>query len=335
MKRLLPILGMLLCVHPVWAELPAPRSGEVAFEPAENEGDLAEMFQMQADRFAFEETWQTTYSQSMQISLVTFPSLVVTEHASNNTVHCEYFRPLSEGKHPAVVVLHILGGDFELSRTFSRYLADRGVAALFVKMPYYGERSVPGVRKRMVSEDPRETVAGMRQAVLDIRRGAAWLSAQEEVDAKQLGIFGISLGGITASLAAGAEPRFVKVCPMLAGGDIGQVSWNRRELAPLRQRWIDQGGTKESFLELLASVDPVTHAHHVQGRKILMLNAANDEVIPKECTESLWHAFGEPEIVWYDAGHYTAIRFIFDGMERVARFFQPDTIRDTNLQPSP
>jgi hypothetical protein len=48
-------------------------------------------------------------------------------------------------------------------------------------------------------------------------------------------------------------------------------------------------------------------------------------VIPRACTDSLWHAFGGPEIVWFDAGHYTALRFIFEGMERVTRFFGGET----------
>jgi hypothetical protein len=55
-----------------------------------------------------------------------------------------------------------------------------------------------------------------------------------------------------------------------------------------------------------------------------MLNASHDEVIPKACTESLWRAFGEPPIVWYDAGHYTAARFMFDGIARVTKFFAAD-----------
>ena len=62
---------------------------------------------------------------------MTFPSPVVTPHANNNTVHCEYFRPLAAGKHPGVIVLHILGGDFDLARLFCRSLAHRGTAALF------------------------------------------------------------------------------------------------------------------------------------------------------------------------------------------------------------
>lgn len=298
------------------------RRGEVRFEPAAGEDSLPEFFRLKEHTFAFQQEPIPTVSRAMEISAVTFPSPVETPHPANNTVHCEYFRPLVEGKRPAVVVLHILGGDFDLSRLFCRRLAHEGVAALFVKLPYYGPRRQPGVAARMVSQDPRETVAGMKQAVLDIRRGAAWLAAQEEVDPGQLGVFGISLGGITAALAATAEPRFQRICLMLAGGDVAQVSWSSPELAGLREKWLAGGGTKEEFFDLLKTVDPVTYGRNVHGRKILMLNASHDDVIPRACTESLWRAFGQPDIVWLDAGHYTAIRFLFDGMARVATFFR-------------
>ena len=52
-----------------------------------------------------------------------------------------------------------------------------------------------------------------------------------------------------------------------------------------------------------------------------MLNAKEDEVIPKACTESLWHALGQPEIVWYDGGHYSVARHLLDAMKRTQDFF--------------
>ena len=150
---------------------------------------------------------QPNVSDEVNVAWLTFPSPVHTPCEANNTVHCEYYCPTSPGKHPACIVLHILGGDFPLSRTFANALAHRGVAALFVIMPYYGPRRDPDSPVRMVSSDPEQTVRGMIQAVKDIRSAAAWLGEQPEVDPQQLGIFGISLGGITASLAAEAEPR--------------------------------------------------------------------------------------------------------------------------------
>jgi dienelactone hydrolase len=323
----LPIL-IALVGGQAWAEvLPAARSAEpnragtVEFRPAADESKLAEQFQLAASQFPFEQKSVETSSKAFRISEVTFPSPVTTPDANNNTVHCEYFQPLSAGKHPGVIVLHILGGDFALSRLFCRSLAQNGTAALFLKMPYYGPRRQPDSPARMVSIDPEQTVRGMTQAVLDIRRGGAWLAAQEEVDPERLGIMGISLGGITSALAATAEPRFKNVCLILAGGDVGQVAWESPELGKLRQYWTTHGGTKESLSELLSKVDPVTYSAQMHGRRILMLNARFDEVIPPSCTKSLWKAFGEPEIVWWDAGHYSAARYLLDGLSKATHFF--------------
>jgi hypothetical protein len=110
---------------------------------------------------------------------------------------------------------------------------------------------------------------------------------------------------------------------MLAGGDIARVTWESRELARVRDQWTKQGKTKEDLSALLKVIDPVTYSTNVRGRKILMLNASRDEVIPRACTESLWEAFGRPRIIWYEAGHISAIRYLLEGITEVTNFFQP------------
>lgn len=301
---------------------PAAREGTVQFVPFGNEDDVPPQFRLQPHEFRFRQTPLKSVSRETELSEVTFPSPVTTPFECNNTVHCEYFRPRVEGKRPAVVVLHILGGDFPLARLFCRYLSSSGTAALFVKMPYYGPRRPLDVRKRMISEDPQETVEGMRQAVLDIRCAAAWLASREEVDSQQIGIFGISLGGIMSALVAAQEPRIQNVCLMLAGGDLGRAVWQTREAQRARDRWLAEGRTLEDFIEILREVDPATYAERLRGRRMFMLNASRDEVIPPACTESLWERAGKPQILWYDAGHYSAIRFIFDALGETTRFFQ-------------
>ncbi len=302
---------------------------EIAYQPAADESNIPRQFRLKAHRFKARQQIVSDPGDRIRSSKITFPSPVKTPHERNNTVHCEYYRPAELGTSaakkqiPGVVVLHILGGDFALSRLFCNALANQNVAALFVKLPYYGPRRQPGVSTRMIDKDPRKTVAGMRQAVLDIRRARAWLAARDEVDADQTGILGISLGGITTALAATAEPRFTKICPMLAGGDMAAVVWQSKEFPEVRRYWLARGGTKQSLLTLMKTVDPVTYGENVRGRKILMINALHDEVIPRHCTDSLWQAFGKPEIVWYDAGHYSAIRHILDAISRTTAFFQP------------
>jgi hypothetical protein len=320
------------------AEEVAPvRKGEVRFEPSANDDQaVPERFRLPAATFEFTETPQSGLKGDVKISVVTFPSPVKTPHEANNTVHCEYYRPAKPGKYPACVVLHILGGDFPLARLFAFQLASKGVNALFLKMPYYGERRPKGVDVRMVSPNPEETVAGMTQAVKDIRYAAAWLAAQEEVDAKQLGVFGISLGGITASLATAAEPRFTKCCPVLAGGDMAKVlrTSTERHLADARKQWAAKGRSLDELDDLMKTIDPCTYGSCLAGRNVLMLNAKNDEVIPRACTESLWEAFGRPKIHWYDAGHYSAMLYITDALEKVADFFSNAEGSKQNAEPA-
>jgi dienelactone hydrolase len=296
--------------------------GEVDFELTERESQIAPQFHLDSHRFTYEMR-RIDELQRLEVWDVQFPSPVVTDVAVNNTVHCEFFLPVdgTEGTRPAVVVLHILGGDFPLSRLFCTALAQKGVAALFVKMPYYGPRRDPQVPRRMISDKPEETVAGMTQAILDIRRATAWLAARSDIDQDQLGVFGISLGGITGALASTAEPRLQKVCLLLAGGDIARVVWQSPELDDLRRGWEQSGKSRDDFTKLMQTIDPVTYAENVRGKHILMLNAKEDEVIPRECTESLWKAFGEPEIQWYPGGHYTVARHLPSAVERVRSFF--------------
>jgi dienelactone hydrolase len=276
---------------------------------------------MAANHFEWQATRMQMASPTLEVWDVTFPSPVRTSVEANNTVHAEYYRSRRDGRRPAVIVLHILGGDFELSRLFANCLAQHGVHALFVKMPYYGPRRDPASPSRMVSADPTETVAGMTQAVLDIRRATTWLASRPEVDAEELGVFGISLGGITSALVAAAEPRVQNACLLLAGGDIGAAGWDGPYTKVVRERWLSKGRTREEFEAILKAVDPVTYAAGARGKRILMLNATDDEIIPRDCTISLWKSLGEPEIEWLNGGHFSVIRHLFSALLRVSHFF--------------
>ncbi len=305
------------------------RVGKIHFQPDPHEATaVPELFRLQQHDYPYQMEPQPSMLKDVSVASLTFPSPVHTDHQANNTVHCEYYRPAAPGRYPGCIVLHILGGDFPLSRTFATALAHHGVASLFVIMPYYGPRHDPNSAIRMVSSDAQQTVDGMIQAVKDIRVATAWLAEQPEVDPHQLGIFGISLGGITATLAAEAEPRFSKICPVLAGGCVGAVLWDSRErhVVEARKRWEAAGGTRESMQALIEKVDPATYADRARGRTILMLNATHDEIIPRKCTDLLWTDLGKPKIIWYDSGHMTAMWHIVDALDKVTNFFQPDNV---------
>jgi dienelactone hydrolase len=299
----------------------------ISFEPTATESELPERFQLTSHVFPFQtlERPKKTLEWGPKYE-VTFPSPVTTAHECNNTVHCEYFPPLGQatGKRPGVIVLHILGGDFELSRVCCRSLSLNGIGALFVKMPYYGPRRPANSQARMISSDLDQTVAGMTQAVLDIRRAAAWLAAREEIDGSRLGITGISLGGIVGALAASAEPRFTHACLVLAGGNLERIILESEETKAIREEWANREFDVEEIRAKLRSVDPLTYAAQLKNRKVLMFNAKHDDVVPPDCTDALWKAIGQPEIHWWNANHYSAAWYLPVGLVQMGKFFQAD-----------
>jgi dienelactone hydrolase len=304
----------------------AVETGEASFRPTADEATVPAQFRLEAATFRFEiEPLRDT--PAYKVSAVRFPSPVDSPDVENNTVHAEYFRPTVAGKRPAVIVLHILGADFALSRYLAARLADRGVGALFVKLPYYGERRPTGQDKRFLSADIPRTVQSMRQGVCDVRRAAAWLASREEVDAAKLGITGISLGGIISALAAEVDPTLNQTALMLAGGDLAEILWTMPEGAKYRQQWIDSGRTKADLETLTLPFDPVTHAGRLHGKRVFMLAGNIDEVVPPESALALWKAAGEPPIRWMDCGHYSAAGYLLPAMREVVDFFAGDENR--------
>ena len=299
---------------------PPVERGTVSFVPTAAEAAVPERFRLEAAEFAYElEGWHDAGKYTVE--RLRFPSPIVTPDEANNTVHAEYYRPKSAGKHSGVVVLHILGADFPLSRYLAARLAERGVAALFVKLPYYGERRPVGGDQRLLSADVDRSVLSMRQGVLDVRRAAAWLASRPEINAARLGVTGISLGGIVSSLVASVDPSIQRAALVLAGGNLAEAVWSMPESRKAREIWIATGRTKEQLVEAMRPVDPLTTAAGLIGKRVVMFAGNVDEIIPPNGTKDLWNAAGRPPIRWYDCGHYSVAGFLLPIIREVVSFF--------------
>jgi len=269
--------------------------------------------------------WQMTCIDAQpaySVHLLTFPSPYESPCRCNNTVYAEYFRPLLKEKFPAVIVLHIAGGDFELSRFISGRLAANGIGALFVQMAYFGCRRPPDQpRMRMLSEDVDLTRCAVIQTVMDIRRAGLWLSLRPEVDAKRIGIVGPSLGAMVGSLVAGVDPRFTRGAFVVGGGDLATMIWTSTLTVRAKQNMIAKGMTFETLQQKVKEVDPLTYARNVNPRGMLMVNARCDTIVPPDCTLKLWEAMGKPQILWYDTDHVQLLAYLFEVTNKVIAHF--------------
>ncbi|MEN6451398.1 MAG: C45 family autoproteolytic acyltransferase/hydrolase, partial [Thermoguttaceae bacterium] len=264
---------------------------------------------------------------------LSYPSPITTSFASNNTVPADYYVPkqLRPGvKYPAVICLHILDGNEPLTELVCSVLASRGIPAISFKLPYYGSRGGTKGPQAMAA-DPKMFAGAIRQAGEDIRRTIDLLASRPEVNPERIGITGISLGGIIAASAAGAEPRLYRTGLILSGGDVLAIirhAWETRPLSAMLRRLPAE--ERAEIEGQIAAADPLRFAPALRDRalagRVMMLNAAEDEVIPHECTDKLAQALGIADrVTWFPGvGHYTIVAEMPRSLKMTADFFAQD-----------
>ena len=291
--------------------------------------------------FSYEMTLHANKAQ-YDIYRLSYPSPVTTALAANNTIPAEYYLPHHTGTEPrpAVVCLHILNGDFSLVRLLCSVLALRGVPAIMFKLPYYGERGAAQGRARLLS-DAGLFGQALTQGLEDVRRTVDVLASRPEVDPGKVGVAGISLGGIMAGAAAGADPRLHRAVLILAGGDILRITHHARETRALSESINRLKGPERKRVEdVLSTVDPSRYTTRLRSLgaagRVLMINAAEDEVVPRECTQGLADAIGiSDRVVWLPGlGHYTAMAALPQVLDRTAAFFAAD-VAEAEPAPAP
>ncbi len=239
-------------------------------------------------------------------------------------IYGSYFEPWI-GSDAAVIVLPIAAGpDLTLEKTFAGYLALRGIAAFVMPLPYQHERNdgkAPNVLRRMGSD--RVLVRFFQQAVADCRQVRSFLVGREGVRPERVGVMGISLGGYVAALAYGADEQFRAAACLLAGGDLAAVIWNDSPESHAIKRALEaKGYDLARTRELLRPVDPLTYARPERGDGLLLINAIDDEVVPRACAWRLREAWGEPHFETFPGDHYSVAVFLPVVLEQTARHFR-------------
>ena len=265
---------------------------------------------------------------------IKYPSPVKTAVEQNNTVPADYYLPngITPGdtRRPAVICLHILDGNDALTDLVCSVLALRGVPAIMFRLPYYGERGLPG-GPEVLAKDPKMFASAIAQAGQDLRRTIDVLASRPEIDADRIGVTGISLGGIIAATAAGGESRINRAAFFLAGGDLIKIIHHARETRPLSKMILALPQQERIDIEgKIAEVDPLRFAAGLKDKarqgKVMMISAAEDEVIPRACSEKLAAAMEMSDrVVWIQGlGHYTSMAELPRVLKATAEFFAQD-----------
>ncbi len=231
-----------------------------------------------------------------------FPSPAVTASPENNLVAGRMSRC---GKHwrnrPAVVMLHGWNDRWGyryrfpwLARRFNR----RGINSAMFELPYHFQRRPrAGPVRNFISEDLGRTMEATHQALAEINALVNWLLGQ---GCPRVSLLGLSLGAWLAGLAACHDARLacaVLITPVSRMDRlIDEVAFCRPIREALKKQPMDL-----SRLNLASSKPKLTRGC------LLMVEADYDVFVPKETTQELWQAWGNPELWSLPHGHITVL----------------------------
>lgn len=166
-------------------------------------------------------------------------------------------------------------------------------------LPLHGRRAVRGLQVPGMALP--QNVAATVQAVHDIRRLITWIRRQ---GAPHIAVYGVSLGGHTASLLAGIEPS---VDTVIAGVPVTGVA---RLLAHQLSRMGGRRGramsgllSSEAVLALDRYVDPLAVTAQPSLERRFIFAGLGDAITTPGHAVELWEHWDRPKMLWYPGGH--------------------------------
>jgi dienelactone hydrolase len=239
--------------------------------------------------------------------------------AGERTLSFDYFVPSSAGSHPALVILPVMGGtSYPLEHHFARYFADKGYVCAMGKRPNIKEEV----------QDFADIDRLLQHSVVDARLLCDFLSRQPEVDPNKLGLFGISFGAVRGTLVLGVDTRIKAGVLGMPGGDIPYILGHTTEKGLIRHRealLAKHSLTLEEGIQRVrehVTLDPLAVAPSIDPRKVLLILAAYDTVVPSATGQQLRVALGDPQTFVYPTGHYTIAGFLPAIKQQAYDFFE-------------
>jgi hypothetical protein len=223
--------------------------------------------------------------------------------AANRTAHAWLLQHPGPPR-PWLVCLHgyrtgsPLTGFFQFS---PRWLHETlGVNLVLPVLPLHGPRA-SGWRSGdgLFSGEVLDLVHLKAQAVWDLRRLLAWLRAH---DGMPVGLYGLSLGGGIAALAAGLEPDLACVIAGMPMVDVmGLVD---RHVPPFIRGLAESFGISfDDVGQLLRIVSPLSMPVRVDPDRLFIFGGVADRIVPSHQVRALWHHWGQPRIEWHGGSH--------------------------------
>lgn len=225
---------------------------------------------------------------------------------SGLTVQLMLRYPADSGTVSRRPVFLILGGYRTGDRAATLIPDTHGNMVAALAYPYEGDLGVKGLA--VVPEVP-----AIRGAILDtpaaILLAVDYLLSRPDVDSTRIELVGASFGTPFATMTGALDARVTRVWSLHgAAWPYRQIELNLRRPIPFAPARIVVAGLATLFASG-PRFDPERWAPQIAPRPFIMINAREDERMPREGIEALYAAAKEPkEIIWLEGLHMQSNR---------------------------
>lgn len=224
------------------------------------------------------------------------------ERERNRTAHAFVLRH-ADGPRPWVVGLHGLGTGFLSSEVVAfraLHLHQAGANVVLPVLPLHGPRATSRLAALdFLSYDLAAVLLGVSQSLWDTRRLLGWIRRQ---DAAAVGVHGVSLGALVASLLAAFDDDLDAV---IAGIPLVEVP---RLFAAHTPRKFRREAVHEELLGEIAHVahlvnSPLAAPPRIPRERLYLYAGLADRMTPPNHAHRLWLHWGRPRVLWFPGDH--------------------------------
>ena len=214
----------------------------------------------------------------------------------------EVYHPSSVKHNTTVLCLPISGGNYLVSRYFSKYFAELGYTSVVIhRRKAY---------KNMITVDNLNTI--IRQMIIDHKQVMDKLQ-EMKVSEESFAVIGVSKGGLKTALLSCLDQRIKASIVAIAGGDLAHIltyseekGVKKRRLKYLKETGMNELEFHDASKENL-KYDPLTLAPYFNSRNMLIVNAYFDNCVPYYSGKLLVDAHPGCQEITLFTGHYSAL----------------------------
>ena len=182
----------------------------------------------------------------------------------------------------------------------ARLAAELDVNIAIPVLPLHGPRRIGSMSgDGYFAGDCLDTLHAQAQAVWDVRKLLAWIRAE---GGRNIGVYGLSLGGYTAALLAALEPRLACVIAGIPAADF--VRLGQLHVPASMQAAAVEAGFDWTLVErIFRVISPLAMPPRVAKSRRYLFAGMADRIVPLAQARRLWRHWDRPQSIWYRGSH--------------------------------